>query len=529
LRTRSLLLAVLPALALGAQAPPGWNRCEPLGAGLAQDATWFGAGLWGAEKNGPAATLVDSQGMGNAYTGAGAFAEAGLNAGSWSFALKGYADKDALGRSHFTVMNSHALWTKDGWTAGWDQEPLVWGYGLLGGYLLGEADRPVPKVRIETPYAWLHLGSWSLGEWGLQWFTGRLENARPVPEDSQMPLSIARDQAQVRDPQAPFFSGYRIQSRSRDGKVEFYLNWTVLWGGTVNGVPMTQGYGLGDYLTAITGTKDVFATSSGDYSDPNHPPEEYVNNARSSTNFDIGMRFQADWLAHMTGSDKAWVYVSRGSKGILTQYKVLYHQPGVYLQKEVENNLHDADNLNLSGIWNRKDSYVVPNLIVPNDTIGILLQWPGVRFGLEHHDTTNPEGVSYRSFVNSIYTGGFYHYGDPVGEAMGGEANTSDAKLELDLGPRVSLNSWVLAGIRPFRDDPGLWDAAHPGLKPCQDNFKGLQQEVAWRMTPVASLRAGASWMNHSAVSWVPDNSGNGFRWYAELAFRWSRSRTGTP
>lgn len=517
------LLIALPGLALAAQAPEGWNRREELGSGLPAGAAWFGAGLWTADRHGAPAPLVDSLGMGNGYVGSGVSAEAGANVGRWSFAIQGLADTDAQGRSHFTVMRSHALYRHGGWTAGFEQEPLVWGYGLTGGYLLGEAARPVPKLRVETPYWHLSLGKWSLGEWGFQWFTGRLENGRSIPENSQMPLSIARDMDRNGDPQSPFFSGWRTQARSRNGKVEFYLNWTVLWGGTRNGVSMTQGYNLGEYLTAITGTKDALAESGVDFNDPNRPEPVPVNRAKSSTNFDTGMRFRADWLARLTTSEKAWVYVSRGSKGVLLQWRVLSRSPLHYLGKELDGSFQDLRSLSASRIWNKKDSYVVPNLIGPNDTVGILLEWPGVRFGLERHDTSNPSGISYRSFVNSTYPSGFYAFGDPLGEAMGGEANTTVAKLELDLGPRLSTSTWALAGIRPFRDSLDLWTALHPGLTPANDSFQGLQQDLAWKLDRTATLRTGASWTRHSASGWVPGAVRNGFRYFAELGFRWTR------
>ncbi len=518
-----LLLIALPGLALAAQAPEGWNRREGLGSGLPGDAAWFGAGLWTADRHAAPAPLVDSLGMGNGYIGSGVSAEAGANLGRWSFAIQGLANTDRQGRSRFTVMRSHALYRSGGWTAGFEQEPLVWGYGLMGGYLLGEAARPVPKLRVETPYWHLSLGKWSLGEWGFQWFTGRLEGDRSIPENSQMPRSIARDMADNGNPQSPFFSGWRTQARSRNGKVEFYLNWTVLWGGTLNGRSTTQGYNLGEYLTAITGTKDALAESGVDFSDPNHPQVIPVNRARSSTNFDMGMRFRADWLARLASSDKAWAYVSRGSKGVLLQWKLLARRPFHYLGKEVEHDLRDLGHLSPSRFWNRKDSYVAPNLIAPNDTIGILLEWPGVRLGLERHVTANHPGISYRSFVNGLYPSGFYTYGDPLGEALGGEARTTVAKLELDLGPRLSTSTWALAGVRPFRDDQDLWAADHPGLAPTSDAFHGLQQDIAWKIDRAATLRAGASWARHSAVDWVPGAWQNGFRYFAELSFRWSR------
>ena len=242
-----------------------------------------------------------------------------------------------------------------------------------------------------------------------------------------------------------------------------------------------------------------------------------------ATNFDVGWRWQPAFLARAFSSDKAWFYVSRGTKGMLFQWGVAARRPLFALQRDVTSIGRDALSGNASALWNKKDSYCLPNLIVPNDTLGLALQWPGARLAVEHHDTSNPAGVSYRSFVNSAYTAGFYTRGDALGEALGGEANTTDVRLELDLGPRLRSTSWLLGGLRYFRDDPELWAAAHPGLTPTKDQFRGAQERLDWKLGRHAGLGLGASWQRHSALLNVPGEVSNGFRWFSTLAYRWSK------
>ena len=515
--------------ALQGQAPEGWNHREVLGADLKPspddwyppDDTWFGAGLWGAAQHGVPATLIDSLGMGNGYVGQGVSAQAGINLGYWSFAVLGMADTDRQGRSHFTVMQSHALLrTQGGWTIGYEQEPLVWGYGLNGGYLLGEAARPFPKMRVASPLGRRTLFGCSMGEWAWQAFLGKLENGRELPENSQMPLGQQSTINALGDPQSPMFSGYRVEADFFERRLETYANLTVLWGGTVGGVPMTQGYGLGDYLTAMTGAKDPLAESGINWSDPNHPQPQYVNKARSSGNFDLGLRVHFPELASLMAADKAWFYLSRGSKGMTVNWKQAYHQPVWALGQDVSNDSRSAIKLNFAQLWTQSDRYYLPNELVPNDTFGLLIQWTRVRLGLEYQNTVNPLNY-YRSFANTTYPTGFYTYGDPLGEAMGGEAQTKTIRLETDLSRRLTATTWALIGSRPFRDDLTLWNAAHPGDTPITSHFWGLQHALTWKANANTTLGMRASWQHQTAYLNVPGQDGNGFRWTADLSFRW--------
>ena len=514
----------LTLLPLAAQAPAGWNQRTWLGADLPADTSWFGAGVWAANKSGVPATLIDSLGMGNALTGEGVSVEAGLHSGAWSFAFKGLANADGNGNSHFTLYQSHATYlSPGGWHVGFEQEPLVWGYGLNGGYLLGEADRPTPKFRVESPMAHRSLFGVPLGNWGFDWFTGRLAAGTQMPDNIQDPAYRAPILAANENPSAPFLSGYRLQANFLDERVEIYANWLALWGGTVNGQSMTSGYSLGDYLTAMTGTKDILAENDINFQDPNHPQASYVNAARSSTNFDMGCRIRQETLAALVGADKAWFYVSRGTKGMTVNWGTFKKRPLYYAGQDISTDGRYLLQGNPGMFWNNGERYLLPNEFVPNDTVGFLFQWPGVRFGLEYQDTVNMASNSYRSFVNSAYPAGFYTQGDPLGEAMGGEAITTTARLELDLGPRMTSTTWLLTGHRPFRDNPADWSLLHPGAVPVSNRYSGLQETFRWQLERGLSVDLGGSWQHQDAGDYVQGNSGNGVRWFADLAYRWSQ------
>lgn len=521
--TGSVVLACLVAAGpLAAQVPEGWNQRQPLGADRpGATGPWWGAGLWAGESHGPATPMVGAMGLGSGLSGAGFHLEAGRALGSWDLAAEVLGNRDPQGRAYLTLYRGHAWWRgSSGWQAGFEQEPLTWGYGLNGGYLLSEAGRPVPKVRVESPMRPLGLWGIPLGTWGVQAFMGRLENDRqlsPLMSDAAWRrLAIASSG----DPQAPLLAGYRLQAQFGP-KVEFYANYINLFAGTLNGVGMTDGYGTSDYLTAMFGLKDALAESHIDFTNPNRPAGDYVNKGRSGSNSDIGLRVRVSTLEQMLGAEDVRVYLSRGSKGATFSYSLFLRKPLYWLGKDVE---RDGRNI-LQGhpklFWNENQRKSSPNLVVPNDSIGLLVKWPGLRVGLEYQDTTNAADQGHRSFAHGIYLTGFYTHGDPLGNALGGEARTFTVSCEADLRPTLKLATWLHLGDRLYRDDPAAWQAEHPGATARKDRTQEIQQDLAWQVHPSTTLNLGAAWMRHGAVDFVSGRSGNGFRWYADLAYRW--------
>jgi hypothetical protein len=273
----------------------------------------------------------------------------------------------------------------------------------------------------------------------------------------------------------------------------------------------------------MTGLKDPLAETTIDFSDPNHPAPQYRNQALSSSNFDMGMRFQIQPLANLIAADRTWGYISRGSKGATTGWGVLAHKPLYWLGKDLEKDGRYALTANYRRAWYDVDHHLVPNLIVPNDAFGLLFQWPGLRLGIERRSTSNLPEVSYRSFVSDTYATGFYRDGDPLGEALGGESDTTSVRVEWEVSPSLTGTLWFLRGARPFRDVPALWAADHPGASWSEDRFTDVQGDLAWKMDAARTLRVGWAWEGHSAAGYVLGNRRNGFRWFVELSARWFR------
>lgn len=507
------------------QMPEPWSVNKILGQDVGTEGPWYGVGTWAADSHGTLGTFVNSLGMGNALKGVGIHLEGGAHFRHWELAVQGIAIHDPRGQSYLSLYQGHITHHNDeGWITSLEQEPLVWGYGLNGGYLLGEAARPFPRLRFESPMTHLQWGKAHFGTWSFQAFMGRLEKDR-VLSDSIQDLSY-RKPALSNDPSAPFFNGYRVQAVFAE-VMEFYVNYTNLWGGTRQGTSMTQGYNFSEYLTAMFGLKDQLAEGNVNFSDQNRQDPTYKNNARSASNIDLGARLRLRFLERILDAKAVHAYVSRGSKNMWWPINVFMHKPIYYLGKDIEK---DGKNILTGGysfFWNEKEHKSVPNLVAPNDTVGFLISWPEVRLGLEYSDITNRTSTGIKAFVNGVYPSGFYSYGDPLGNAIGGEAITTTLRLDLDPISKISTSTWFHFGHRPFRDDPSLWMADHPESKPAKNRFVGLQQTIGWNFSSGSTAHVGASWQRQGAVENIGGRSGNSFRWFVDLSHHWA-SRSGS-
>ncbi|MGA2082514.1 MAG: hypothetical protein ABSH53_18140 [Holophaga sp.] len=515
----SCLLLSMP---LAAQAPVGWIQQGPLGSDMPGTGPWYGVGLWTADHHGPAVTLNDSLGLGNSLVGGGFHMEGGFRWGHWDMAAELLGNRDVTGHAYMTLYRSH-IWYRGarGWQGGFEQEPLVWGYGLNGGYVLGEAARPFPRFRVESPMSDLHIFRVPLGQWGFQAFMGKLENNRELSPEIQDPSYRNRLIATQGDPQAPMISGYRVQA-TFGPLMEFYFNELVLWSGTLNGRGLTSGYNVGDYLTAMTGTKDLFAEAGTDYIAGGNPSVQQIK-ATSTTEIAWGFRLQLPIVARSINAEKTFVYIDRGSKGGYWPVKVFLKNPFKYGGRDLN---RDYDSIilrpNLGILWNQPARYTAPSLWQPNDTVGIQVNWPRLRAGVEYSAIVDGLNSGFRPFTHGVYLTGFYYYGDPLGNSLGGELIATSAKVEADLTSRLAGSLTAVRGLRPFRDQIADWALDHPGVSPASKNrFTGLQSSLAWKAGEVTTVGGGASWQRQEAVDWIPGRTGNGFAWFTDVSFRW--------
>jgi hypothetical protein len=374
-------------------------------------------------------------------------------------------------------------------------------------------------MRIESPMADLHLFRIPLGTWGWQAFMGRMDNHPVLSSAIQDPSWRSRAIASQGTPEAPLLMGYRAQAQFGP-KMEFYMNYLNFWSGTLNGQGLASGYNLGNYATAIFGLKDSLSEANIDYTSPN-PGVASPQRVKSASELDVGFRLQVDPLARLLGADMVHLYISRGSKSELWPVGVFVKSPFRYLGDDISKDFKNLVHLDPAATWNQPSRYAAPSLANPNDTVGILVAWPGIRFGLEYFDGVDGTSTGHRTFTSPSYLTGFYYYGDPLGNAVGGEAISTTAKLEWDLTARLTSATTLIRGFRPFRDNVIDWQLDHPGQTAGKNRFTDLQQTLNWKLRDLTTLGLGAAWQREGAVGNVTGVMGNGFAWFADVTFHW--------
>lgn len=525
---RVCLFLLATAGLLQAQLPPGWSHQEALGEGRAGG--WYGAGVWAGDKHGVPATFVDSLGLGNALTGQGTHLEAGWHGRQLDVAGQINAWRDATGASRLIIQRFHLAYTSTGgWRTALEQEPLVWGYGLNGGYVLGEAARPFPRFRVETPFKDIRIFGVPLGTWKSQIFLGQVEGHKVIGEASQDPSYRNRAIAEFGDPQRPFLSGLRLESQLGEN-TELYLNYINLFGGNSLGNSLTEGYRARHWIASFFGLKDSYAEGNIDFrGEPGVFNPLETGRVKSASTSDVGLRVRISPLETLFNAKDVRFYVSRGAKAVNTRAQILFHRPGYAFSQDLQEDWRSLIHSPLSPL-NQRGRYVLPTTPVPNDAVGVLITWHRVRLGIEYLDTSNSHlnpdnpGISnHRTFEGGTYRSGFYLEGDPLGNATAGEARTCTLRAEIDWTPHWATRTWLLGGSRPFRDGLADWLQDHPDATPVTNRFLGFQQIIEWKPDAFMRVRAGVSTQYQDAFLYAQGEGRTGFRWFLDLGWTWPR------
>ena len=146
-------------------------------------------GWGGADSEGTRTPLIGGEGLGTGTQGWGLGLQGRVTRDGWSFGATVLA-LNGQGRTLGLLQRGTlAFQSLSGWRVALEQAPFAWGAGLLGGDLLGDAARSLPRLSLATPEATLPLGRWRAES-----FLGRLERERPLPEwiDAREARSNAR-------------------------------------------------------------------------------------------------------------------------------------------------------------------------------------------------------------------------------------------------------------------------------------------------------------------------------------------------
>jgi len=370
---------------------------------------------------------------------------------------------------------------RSGWRVSLEQEPMKWGFGPLGGHLLGTSFQPFPKLRITTPVYAPSLWGCPLGRWQVDWFTGRLESDRPIPkwQHSYWTLLEAASPS-GRDVSRPFQSGFRISAKFLE-HIEMNFGVTSMWGGIgPDGRDRMKGDHWYDYGLASLGAENLIVESSGDptkEADLSH----YHNYSNGIASFEI--RSRSSSLARWFGAQGAYWYYERDGENVNWQWKD-------FLRNPLKAAVHDLHHLTLSSRYDQWKS--VPNLSAPTHALGFQIHWPRWQLGAEYrrNDTRMDSPSSYQTYENSGYPSGHSRLGDCMGFMLGG--NYRVGILSLDCQPSSTLNvrTVVATGARRFMDTLSLWQAAHPGnVDP--DSSHVLLAELGVQLSLPAAWRLG--------------------------------------
>jgi len=423
------------------------------------------------------------QGFGTSVRGQGlAFSHAYVRgAGSMSVSYRVGRDSET-GTLQAQVLTWSLAWKpKDSWLLALEQEPLLWGQGLQGGYLLGDSAQPFPKARVRSPWWEVGLFGVPLGTWRGELFVGRLEGGRVLPHEAQNPYVLRELEQTSGEVDQPKLSGYRAEARFGP-KIDFALGIVSMWGGRtrLTGARLDEGWGAGEYATAFFGLDTALAERNVDYTD-NKPVAavDFANKARSNALVAVDLRLRPDWMRHLVRAESSTFYLTRGADSANWQYSRAFHHPWDTFWRDLDRLRINLDRRHLRDEWNNSYRDFAPSLDQPQDTVGLTFTWAnGVDAGVEYSDTVNSfmSAVGFRTYTHSSWPAGHSRKGDMLGHAYGADLRITQATVGLPVSTfKVRLTAAY--GQRPFRDSLADWQAVHGVANPTRETF--LQGDFA--------------------------------------------------
>ncbi len=451
-------------------------------------------GLGGAGSRGIYVPLVGGEGFGRGMQGWGVGIQGQTTFGRWSFSGAGVGFRDGAITRGILQRGSIAYQTEGGWRFALEQTPFQWGFGVNGGYLMGDSARAIPRVALSTPEVELRIWKVPLGRWKADLFWGRLEWNREIPEW----IGSAYNQRALRETQGdirrPDLSGAMIRGRFGPN-VELNLGVTSEWGGIdPQGRNRRDGYTLEDYFLGFFGAENI-GRSEASGGQGNFDLSEFKQISMGHALAEGRVRIPA--LAGWVGANGASVYLSRGSKNVNWQWKDFLRDPFGAIWRDLSKDWNLVKRGRITGsnymdsIWGRGTREAVPTLEHANDMLGVQFVWDRWDLAFDYSDTVNipADGEGYRVYTNGKYLAGYSRYGDSMGLAFGGDLVTRTLDLGFPLVWEGRGRFKIVNGIRSFRDNLVHWEEAHPGQIPWLNRFWFFQTNVQWD-TPTGRIGA---------------------------------------
>jgi hypothetical protein len=421
--------------------------------------------------------LSNGGGLGTALRGQGLMAKVGGRMGRLSYETVFVVLQRPQGGTVGEFYTGHVAYqSSKGWRTSIEQEPMRWGFGPMGGHLLGTSFQPFPKLRITTPVFHPTFRGWTLGRWQFDWFTGRMESRRSVPAWQQHYASYAGNDP--RDVSRPFQSGARVSAEFCD-QVQFNFGITSMWGGiTKDGVNLNHGLKWYDFvLSSLAGQNTAVSEATGDPTRPRASNYHGTSNGIASFEIRLRSRTVARWL----GAQGFYYYGARDGENINFQWKD-------YLRNPLKETLYDTRHQR-NVFWNDR-WHSMPSFSSPTHAIGCQVHWPVLQLGVEYrdNDTRNSLPSAYQTYENGNFRAGHSRLGDSMGFMLGGGYRAWTVALDGQPTPRLSWRAAITEASRPFKDDPAVWRDVYPDYGSPRRNTVlnlelGMQQRIleSWR------------------------------------------------
>lgn len=460
--------------------------------------------------------LIHGDGLGTVTLGQGVMLRGGWVRDGWELSadvtvLRDFDHGYTRGRLlEFSVVKH----TQSGWRWGLEKKPIQWGYGLFGGFLMGDSHDPVPRLVLESPSADLRLFGVPLGNWGFDTFLGQLEWDRRVPTWISNPHTVQQSLEAQGDLRRLNLSGLRFRA-AFGPHVDMTFGVVSKWGGVdVSGRDIMKGLPFYNYPLGYLGAETIaVAETSGNSQnpDPNQrftPPSSFHNISNAVANVEARVRFP-ETAARWFGANGMALHLSRGASNVNWQWKDFLKNPASAWGHDLKFVGEKLWNRELSGshpdsLWGWAYAESAPGLVHINDTVGV--QWVFDRWdlGLELSDLHNQvyPASTYRVYGNGRNLSGHSRYGDSLGQPLGGEVYSQGLTLGMHLPLKGTLRFQLLDAIRFFRDSPLTTTPFIPGA---DDHFYHAQVDAQWSL-PFARIGGSLAFEQHQADQFIQGN-----------------------
>lgn len=531
-QSRPILLTLLCLLGLVAEAqtPLVGDAAEALheqwladaisrvGPAYPQDGSSLSAGLLSVSHDSasPWMPLIHGTGLGTVTLGQGLMVQGSWIHDGWEFSAEGtglrdFDNKITRGRLLEFSLVKH---TRSGWRWGLEKKPFQWGYGLFGGYQMGDSNDPVPRLVLESPIAERHFFGIPLGAWGFETFLGQLEWNRQIPTWISDPHTVRQTLDAQGDIRRPNLSGLRLRA-AFGPNVDMNFGVVSRWGGVdASGQNIMQGLSWWNYPLGYLGAENlVIAEATGNAQNPDPSkrfvvPSDYHNISNAVADVELRIRFP-ETAAKWFGAKGMAVYLSRGANNVNWQWKDFVKHPFSAWSHDLRFVGKKVSHLEVTGsapgdLWGWAYAEGAPGLVHINDTVGV--QWIYDRWdlGLELSDLHNqpyPDST-FRTYENGKFISGHSRYGDSLGQPLGAEVYQQGFNLGVKLPHQGHVTIQVLDAIRFYRDSPLTVTEYVPGV---DDHFYHAQVDAQW-VFPSARIGGSVAFEHHQADLFVPGN-----------------------